>query len=193
MTTFFGSSMRYQSGDPYWYRANRCFEFYKQALPYGQYERELYDPFFMFTSPKLLSTIPLDQIGVVSATLDADWVCGDDSDMKALGFDISNLPWGESWGHNCEMRLRYETRGEHRTPPSGWAPVERYDTIVYKGAMSEVRVYDGSMIRNLRTSVYGNDELVDEVVEAWARVGKRVSDPLAYPYFKTRHVQMGAS
>lgn len=168
------------------YAADMKFELYKYALSYADWAHECYNPLFMHTSPEVMKEIDENQIGVVSATVDADWVCADGKDLQRLGFDTSQFSHVtlSDWAHGCENRLRH---GHNVwTKPRDWDLPEPSDTIYYTGSMAEVRVYDPSLIRNVRLSA-DVDTFVSDTREAWARKGIEVEDPLAYPHFTMRH------
>lgn len=168
------------------YAAEMKFELYKYALSYAEWANECYNPLFMHTSPEVMRSIDEDQIGIVSATVDADWVCMDGKDAERLGVDISQFSRVtlSDWAHGCEQRLRHGS--SVWTKPRDWDLPEPNDTIYYTGAMAEVRAYDASLIRNLRLSA-DVETFVSDAREAWARRGIEVDDPIAYPHIKMRH------
>jgi len=175
-----------------YYAANQRFEFYKYMLSFADWEHELYNPLFMHTSPRLLADIDIEQIGVVEAQLDADWLCAEPAAAQALGFDVSarSRVWLSDWANACEGRLRH---GWQVRPPSDWEQPEREDTVMYVGSMAEVRVYDRSMITALKLESHLDDVLSSTSVEWFNKRGLEVETPIYYPYFKTRHPNLAGS
>lgn len=169
-----------------WYAANLMFELYKYGLSYAEHHHELYNPFFIHTRPEVMATIDEGQIGVVEATVDADWICADARDADRLGFDTSRFSRVtlSDWAHGCESRLRHGHTVQ--TKPKDWEQPEAHDTVYYAGAMAEVRVYDPAMIRGLRLTA-DIETVLNDTRDAWDRKQMVVDDPVGYPYFKARH------
>lgn len=174
------------------YAANLMFELYKYALSYAEYNRELYNPLFIHTSPEVMRTIEEDQIGIVEATIDADWICAEAPDADRLGYDVSRLSAVtlSDWAHGCENRLRFGHKVQ--TKPREWEQPEPHDTVTYAGSMAEVRVFDPAMIRGLRMTA-DVETFMNDTRDAWDRKGMIVDDPVGYPYFKVRHSQLARS
>jgi hypothetical protein len=178
--------------DPAWKYHRITFDVYKTLLSIGSGEKELYDPVFFLTNLGALSRMSLDEIGILSVKILADWVCAEWRGAESLGYDPGS--WTEprlwpsvlsDWSHGCENRLRFpkeEGAPYHSTLPRGWDPPSREDTIVYLGAMSEIRVYDSKLIDNVRE--YASvDDVVNAARDAWDRKGLVIDQP----YFMPNH------
>lgn len=167
---------------------NRAFEFYKYMLSYADFQHELYNPLFMHTSPETMKDVDLSQIAVVSATVDADWVCGEHSSISQLGYDMEGM-WPvtmSDWANSCEQTLRHGRTWRTSPPRKDWEAPTPEATVYYTASMAELRVYDRTLVRDLRIDAE-DDDVVSDVEIEWSNRGKEVSDPLAHPYFKTRH------
>jgi hypothetical protein len=171
------------------YAANRKFELYKYMLSYSEWEHELYNPLFMHTDPETMVTVADDDIGIVGAMLGADWFCTDAQAADEIGLDRKNLSAVHlsDWESGCEDRLRH---GEERKrlvtlPTREWEQPDAEDTVWYTRSMAEVRVYDTSLIRDLREA-YNLDDVLHETRDAWDQKGIEWETPLAFPYFKVR-------
>lgn len=171
------------------YAAKQKFEFYKYMLSYSEWEHELYNPLFMHTGAETMAPVTDDDIGIVGAVLGADWFCTDAKAAGELGQDLTKLSpvHLSDWESGCQDRLR---RGEERSrsvtlPTREWDQPEPTDTVWYTRSMAEVRVYDTSLIRDLRED-YNMDDVLHEACDAWRQRGVEWEEPLAYPYFKVR-------
>ena len=183
-------------------------EFYKRWLHFGHFagglnEGEVYNPLFMGTDLEPLYEQNTNDIGIVAAEIDADHLCIQWRDAEAFGYDAQQLreylhapPTASSWHHDCERYLQMIAEGDtdrkwlghrHTTAP------DPRDTVLYKSAaMSELRVYDSSVIRNMR--VFSTmKRIVDGTTEEWAAptVTKSLvgavdlqKPPIAFPFFE---------
>jgi hypothetical protein len=169
-----------------WFVADKCFDFYKGFLAHGDMMfKQVYDPLFFLTSPRSLARVTEDQIGIVSATLAADWICSDPDSAQQMGFNVSHLsrPYVFEWSRSCESKLRHGWSA--RPPTRDWDEPDASDTIAYLGALDEIRVYDRKLIRDLRRDA-DLDDVLNAARDAWDRKGVYVDYPIAWPYFKVR-------
>lgn len=170
------------------------FEFYKGYLGYGHLsEHAVYDPLFFMTSPEKMKFVDETQIGIISATLDADWVCADARSARDMGYEELVNRFGYDlgdWTHACEMQLRFPEHSWHGRSPrgSGWGEPSASDTLVYLGqAMAEVRVYDPRIVRGVKL-VDDVEQIARDAVRGWDRKGVELDDDsgaIAWPYFES--------
>lgn len=165
--------------------------YYKALLSQGDMiTSELYDPLFFGTNVESLADVDEDDICVLSATVDADWVCASSRDASAMGFEVhSGAAYG--WSESCSNYLDMRARGSGHSGfggylPTGWDPPDPRDTIAYLGpAMAEIRVYDPSIITDIRDAE-GMEESLYLTHREWDDLGKFVEKPIAHPFFKPR-------
>lgn len=166
-------------------RASSCFEFYKAALGMGGGSdyHEVYDPFFIHTSPDVMKHVPEDQIGIVVATLDADWLCAGGRDAEDMGFSTAGLRLMDE-PDMCEHDLRYPEFRRRSEASREWDRPSPADTLVYEGPhMAEIRAYDPALVRGLYVSET-MEEILYQARREWDHKGIEVEDPVAWPYFK---------
>lgn len=171
-------------GDGTSYRDNARFvEMYKRMLAMSTFDaEEVYDPLFFLTSLEAMRELNEDDLWVVETDCEADWLCISFNDAKRLGLTSEfHAHPSPDWYHTCEHRLedvasggRYGSRAA--AVPRGWAQPDPSDTVVYLGrAMAEVRVYDPSLLTNVR-GFKSLDDIEDELG----------ADVIAYPWFRAR-------
>jgi len=176
-----------------WRYRRFTYEAYRALLFSGSWDKEVYDPVFFMTNIAPISKLSDEDIGVVSAKIAADWVCADYREAESLGYEPASMQdprmfpsTMSDWKHGCERTLRYPPDpGEpyHSTLPRGWDPPTREDTIVFLGAMAELRVYDLSLIRDVR-EVENLDDALNLARDAWDRKGKIIDEPYFMPYHR---------
>jgi hypothetical protein len=176
-----------------WRYRRQVYQAYRGLLSFGSWNKEVYDPVFFTTDIGPISRLSDDDIGIVSAKIAADWVCATYLEAESLGYDPGGMEkprmWPSTmsdWKSGCEFVLRYPPDpGElyRGTLPTGWDPPTREDTIVYLGSMAELRVYDLSLIRDVRESENLHD-CVNYAQDAWDRKGKVVDEPYFMPYHR---------
>lgn len=187
-------------------------EFYKRWLHFGHFghtewtgkpEGEVYNPLFMGTDLEPLYQQNTHDIGIVAAEIDAENLCIEWRDAEVFGYTPEQMkeylhapPTASSWHSDCERYLQAVAEGR---PDPKWLgprhtePPDPSDTVLYKSAaMSELRVYDTSVIRNLR--VFSTmRQVLDGTTEEWA--DPTVTDsmtgavdldrpPIAFPFFR---------
>ncbi|NMD34940.1 MAG: hypothetical protein GYA73_03565, partial [Planctomycetes bacterium] len=148
---------------------------------------EVYDPFFFLTRVQAMREIAEDQIGIVRATLGADWICAGPRDAQTMGFETKGLYLGD-WASQCEEALRHGGMRKLYSggPSRDWGTPDPADTVVWLGAhMAEIRTYDPAMISNLRRHEE-TEEILNEARDAWYLKGIEVDDPIAWPFFRPR-------
>lgn len=176
-----------------WRYRRFTYEAYRALLFSGSWDKEVYDPVFFMTDIAPISKLSDEDIGVVSAKIAADWVCADYREAESLGYDPAMMQEPRmfpstmsDWKHGCENTLRYPPdpgKPYHNTLPRGWDPPTRDDTIAFHGAMAELRVYDLSLIRDVRESE-NLEDCLNYARDAWDRKGKIVDDPYFMPYHR---------
>lgn len=169
------------------------YSFFKHVLTYGQFNKELYDPFFMSTRLDVLADLNEDDIGIVQARVAADWVCiKPDVAPSVVGWNEAERLAGSrgyDWSEACERHLDDQARGERRTfhsykPVREWEDPDFHDTIAYlSDSMAEIRVWDVGLIRDVRT-FEDMDDVLNASRDAWDGKGKIVDEPVAMPHFK---------
>lgn len=187
-------------------------EFYKRWLHFahfghtewtGEPQGEVYNPLFMGTDLEPLYHQNVHDIGIVAAEIDAEHLCIPWREAKTFGYTDEQL--GEyfrspitasDWHSDCERYLERVAEGREKRDwlgPRGTAPPDPTDTVLYKSeAMSELRVYDSSVIRNLHVFATMR-QVIDETAEEWAdpdatdsMTGPVALDepPIAFPFFR---------
>lgn len=193
-------------------------EFYKRWLHFAHFghtewtaqpEGEVYNPLFMGTDLEPLYYQNVHDIGIVAAEIDADHVCIPWREAETFGYTSEQMrehlgsPVNASdWHSNCERYLQDVAQG--RTDkrwfgPRWTSPPDPSDTVLYKSAaMSELRVYDSSVIRNLRVFATMR-QVIDETTEEWADPDTTDSlaapvelenPPIAFPFFRGEPVSV---
>jgi hypothetical protein len=176
-----------------WRYRRHTYEAYRKLLFSGSWNKEVYDPVFFMTDIAPISRLSDDDIGVLSAKIAADWICTDYREAESLGYDPGRMEdprmWASTmsdWKYGCEYVLRHPPepgKPYHHTLPRGWDPPTREDTIAFHGAMAELRVYDLSLIRDVRESEDLHD-CVNYAQDAWDRKGKVIDEPYFVPYHR---------
>lgn len=169
--------------DPTAVRDNATFvEMYKRMLAMSTFDaEEVYDPLFFLTSLEAMRELNEDDLWVVETDCNADWLCISPLDARRLGILPEGARLGADFGRGCESRLDDIASGrEHPHQVHGgerdWAQPDPSDTVVYLGrAMAEVRVYDPSLLTNVR-GFKSLDDIEDELG----------ADVIAYPWFRAR-------
>lgn len=169
-----------------------CYDTYKRFLFLGSVADKVYDPFFFMTRMETLRDIDIEQIGIVEAHIDAEWVCGDRSDMRQLGYGMEGMLVSPDWSYACQQRLRDQASGREdlrdiarKAPSRDWASPDAWDTVYYTAAMAEVRVYDRNLITDLQSREDIYDVMKELEVDWFNQEGiEDVEDPIAAPYFR---------
>jgi hypothetical protein len=177
---------------PNYYPWRFHWEYYKNLLGQGGMATdELYDPLFFSTNVGALGQLNEDDIAVLEMKVDADWLCAAPKDAERMGFE-PRLIYGAtaSWSDSCENHLDMEARGFTSgfggSRPREWDAPSASDTIAYLGqAMAEFRVYDPSLIKNIRLRE-NVDDVLDAARDEWGDRRLTIDEPLAWPYFKPR-------
>lgn len=182
-------------------------EWYDMLLAMGEGNNEVYNPVFMSTSMEPLARQDIDEIGVVAAEIDAEYVCaGWREATRDLAFSEEELrehklhPIGTSdWTHLCQQVLERKAKGDKPFRWSGYyMPFDAPDpsqTVAYLGSgMAELRVFNSGVIHNLREFRAMNGVLSDthdewETVSVTRRGQDPVvldEDPIAFPFFRAQ-------
>lgn len=184
-------------------------EWYKRWLHFAHFaglqwnEGEVYDPLFMGTDLEPLYHQNVHDIGIVAAEIDAEHLCIPWREAQSFGFTNEQL--GEylrfpvtasDWHGNCERYLQNVAEGRTDRDwfgPRGTAAPDPSDTVLYKSeAMSELRVYDSSVVQNLRVFA-SMRQVLDETIEEWADPDttnpmsgpvELERPPIAFPFFR---------
>lgn len=164
------------------------FEFYKRHwLPYAFWDKVAYDPSFIGTSARKMANVDESQIGIVVATLDADWVCTEVGPAEQMGYhdEAQRIRYDLSeWAHDCQNALRFGHQVRTIPRGTGWEQPDPKDTIYYIGALSEQRVYDSGMVKGLRLEEE-SDSVLSQCEIAWYNKGIELeTPPIAHPWFK---------
>lgn len=166
-------------------------EMYKRMLGMssgGLEAGEVYDPLFFLTSLDAMRQIDEDELCVIEAHCGAEWLCISSLDATRLGVLPEGVRLGADFGRGCESRLEDIAKGYERpaTVYGGkreWEQPDPSDTVVYLGrAMAEVRVFDSSLLTDLRR--YKTLEDIEyEIDPDFDEPGHEI---VAYPWFSAR-------
>lgn len=154
-------------------------EMYKRMLAMSD---NVYDPLFFNTSLSALESIREDQLSILVAHCDADWLCANPESASRLGLpDLRQGSWGYDWSRTCQNHMDRGGEGKyHGTLPSGFDPPDVEDTVAYLGrAMAEIRVYNPELIHDVH--VYEN--LADA---EWDVDQEDPDSVIVYPHFRSR-------
>ena len=183
--------------DPAWKYRRVTYDAYRRVLFSGSWEHEIYDPVFFMTDIGPISRMRDEDIGVLRAKLSADWLCAEYRDAETLGYDPGSMTeprlWASdvsSWVHGCEFTLGHpkeQGSSYNFTLPRGWDPPTREDTVVYLGAMSEIRVYDLSLIHDVREEE-DIEYVLNSARDAWDRKGFVVDEPYFLPWHSEKDI-----
>ena len=163
------------------------FEFYKRHwLPYAFWDKAAYNPDFIGTSASKMAEVDESQIGILVATLDADWVCTESKAAEQMGYydEAQSIRWDiGDWAHDCEHALRFGHKVRTIPRGTGWEQPDPKDTVYYIWNLSEPRVYDSGMIRGLKLEEEADDAL-SKCEQAWYKKGIELeAPPIAHPWF----------
>jgi hypothetical protein len=177
------------------------FSAYKALLNAGNWsddgKEELYNPLFFMTDLAAISKINEDDIGIVEAKIDADWMCVGKRSAEEMGYDTTtgNVAYYlTQWSDGCQQALDSPSRHDspvktarkeyHSTLPSVFDPPDPADTIAYLDSMAELRVWNLKLIKDV--SVLENlRNVVNSVGDAWDKLvpdSPVTSDPYWMPY-----------
>jgi hypothetical protein len=176
-------------------------EAYKTLLAHAEGAKELYNPVFWLTSMEGLAQKDEDDIGVVRCRINADWICADWKSAEQAGLEPETQLRGGTgaydWADSCDSYLgrSVKARSGGDEPPGWysapstvpgvkWDPPDPSNTVAYRGALTEIRVYDPSLIVDL--SEYETfDDVREETADRFDRKGIVVKDPYAHSYFRS--------
>lgn len=167
---------------------------YKRLCSHGQFEDKIYDPFFINTDQSLFSSFSRDDIGVLEAFLWAEYVCTDPRSARDMGFEVPSHLWSafHDWSFACDKHLNLKSTKDdddwnrYGNIPKLYSDEPRPDnTISYLRPMSEVRVYDSKLIKDLKWTK-DMDYICLKTKRLWGKRGVNLDteDPIFYPYFE---------
>lgn len=175
-------------------KRSACFNIYQNILMQGSRRKKVYNPLFWGTNIEDFLTVSEDDIGVICAKTSIPRVIFEDWGYVYFGY----LTQSEMRSHHAMLSEMFQTtedsvegyeysgcyniyRGSGRMIGSyRWENIDDKptgsNTLIGKGAMSEIRVYDPSKLAIIDSESKKLSEIMYE--------GVRATEMIAFPYFE---------